>query len=58
MIYHNKFGINSNKIIVGIHGWGGTNNTFLPIQKKLNDDFILDFTMYYCFPQYTFIEYY
>ena len=41
MIYHNKFGINSNKIIVGIHGWGGTNNTFLPIQKKLNDEFTM-----------------
>ncbi len=41
MIYHNKFGISSNKIIVGIHGWGGTNNTFLPIQKKLNDEFTM-----------------
>ena len=41
MIYHNKFGTNSNKFIVGIHGWGGTNNTFLPIQKKLNDEFTM-----------------
>jgi len=41
MIYHNKFGNSSKKIIVGIHGWGGTNNTFLPIQKKLNDEFAM-----------------
>ena len=41
MIYHNKFGNDSKKIIVGIHGWGGTNNTFLPIQKKLNDEFAM-----------------
>ena len=41
MIFHNKFGINSKKIIVGIHGWGGTNNTFLPIQKKLNNEFTM-----------------
>ena len=41
MIYHNKFGTNSKKIIIGIHGWGGTNNTFLPIQEKLNDEFTM-----------------
>ena len=41
MIFHNKFGINSKKIIVGIHGWGGTSNTFLPIQKKLNNEFTM-----------------
>ena len=41
MIFHNKFGTNSKKIIIGIHGWGGTNNTFLPIQKKLNNEFTM-----------------
>ena len=34
MIYHNKFGTNSKKIIVGIHGWGGTNNTFYLFKKN------------------------
>ena len=34
MIFHKKFGPEGKKIIIGIHGWGGTHNTFLPIEKK------------------------
>ena len=41
MIFHNKFGKNNKKLIVGIHGWGGTNKTFLPIEKNANDEFAM-----------------
>ena len=41
MIFHNKFGENKEKIIVGIHGWGGTNKTFLPIEERVNNQFTM-----------------
>ena len=41
MIFHNKFGENKEKIIVGIHGWGGTNKTFLPIEEMVDDQFTM-----------------
>ena len=41
MIFHNEFGKNKEKIIVGIHGWGGTNKTFLPIEERVNNQFTM-----------------
>ena len=41
MIFHNKFGQNKEKIIVGIHGWGGTNKTFLPIEELVSNQFTM-----------------
>ena len=41
MIFHKKFGAEGKKIIIGIHGWGGTHNTFLPIEKNMNGEFMM-----------------
>ena len=41
MIFHKKFGQEGKKIIIGIHGWGGTHNTFLPIEKNMNGEFMM-----------------
>ena len=41
MIFHKKFGPEGKKIVIGIHGWGGTHNTFLPIEKNINGEFMM-----------------
>ena len=41
MIFHKKFGPENKKIVIGIHGWGGTHNTFLPIEKSLRGEFMM-----------------
>ena len=38
MIYAKKYG-NGNKILIGIHGWGGSNQTFLPLKDLVHKDF-------------------
>jgi len=38
MIYTEKYG-NGSKILIGIHGWGGSNQTFLPLKDLVHEDY-------------------
>ena len=38
MIYAEKYG-NGKEILIGIHGWGGSHQTFLPLKDLVHKDY-------------------